>query len=114
MDRKSFFKNVLLGIGAAIVPNVILKAIQPSPKIYEGLFVQLDKQKFYWSEYPYQDGVMPLYDEMQEMLGNSDRMVEAREFYWAEYDSDDNQLNAFLGPKIDPTPVTFQLKRQNA
>ena len=51
MNRKSFFKNILLAIGASAVPNVILKAIQPSAKINEGLFVQIDKQKFYWAEY---------------------------------------------------------------
>jgi hypothetical protein len=51
MDRKSFFKNALLAVGATIVPNVILKAIRPSRKIYEGLFVQLDKSKFYWMEW---------------------------------------------------------------
>lgn len=110
MDRKSFFKNALLAIGAAVVPNVILKAIQPSPKIYEGLFVQLDKQKFYWSQYRYQDGVMPLFQQMQHTLGNDSRMVKANKFYRAEYSSDEG-LKIFEGPKVDPMPVTITLRK---
>jgi hypothetical protein len=87
MDRKSFFKRALLAIGAAVVPEAILKA---APKE--------DNTKHLLHEFegppmsPYQDGVMPLYQQMQRAFGDDTRVVKADKFYWMEWTKNDFRL----------------------
>ena len=110
MDRKSFFKRALLAIGAAVVPSAILKTI---PKEKER---QYGFKSFEVDSSAYGNGQLTLYNEMMIdfMRNHPANAVKTSKFYWAEYDSEDG-LKVFEGPKVDPTPVTFTLRKtQNA
>jgi hypothetical protein len=106
MDRKSFFKRALLAIGAAVVPNAILKTI-PKEKERQYGFRSLEVDGS-----AYRDGQLTLYHQtMIDFLKNHpSNAVNARKFYWAEYDSDEG-LKVFQGPKVDPTPITFTIRK---
>lgn len=89
MDRKSFFKKALLGLGAIMVPKSILKSLSKEDCI------KVDKLEGHIvgpPMFPYQDGVMPLYNQMQHAFGNYNRVVKSDKFYWAEYDSEHNDF----------------------
>jgi hypothetical protein len=97
MDRKSFFKNILLGIGAAIVPHAVLKAIPVKDNTYpvEGL-VTLWVEVFYFSGYDekgeptytkeipewYSNQIQPYEEKLREL-----KTVTAKEYYFREYES---------------------------
>lgn len=105
MDRKSFFKRTLLGIGAAILPASMLK-FEADQEI-GGELAPLNPA------IPF-DPETTLFWQLQS-LADLPRPVKVNKFYWAAYGGyGDDELTLVESHEISPVPITFRVqKRQN-
>lgn len=85
MNRKTFFKNILLALGSLVVPNAILRT--------EKIKNATSKCDFEKTEIggpivmPYEtDGEEPLFRQMQS-YSKMHLPVKASKYYWTEYES---------------------------
>jgi hypothetical protein len=105
MDRKSFFKNILLGIGAAILPNAVLKSQKTEDNGSQDSIIS-------GPGIPFDDNTTLFY-QMQAQMEREGKVVKTNKFYWAEYDSD-NHFKVVSGPSgYSPSTISIRLPKVN-